>query len=234
MIETGPNALFAGAIQLLVILLAISVHEAAHAWSALRAGDPTGADLGRITLNPVRHIDLLGSIIVPALLVFAGGPVFGWAKPTPIRVSKLRNPETDHLRVVLAGPISNLLVGGVALLALSAAIALLGSAGAETASLCLVGDIENAAQSAHFPLLYTLVQFAFLNGFLSVFNMVPVPPLDGGQVALQLLPRSWALRYSRIQPYGFMIVLALAAFNVLSIIVLPVYLVVLLVIQVSG
>jgi len=234
MLEAGQNGIFAGAVQFLVLLLAISIHESAHAFAALRAGDSTGADLGRISLNPIRHIDIVGSIIVPAVLVMAGGPVFGWAKPTPVRVGKLENPEADHLRVVLAGPLSNLLTGFAALLALSAVISSLGPGAAETAALCLLGDVAGAAKGSNFPMLYTLVQFAFLNGFLAVFNMVPVPPLDGGQVALQLLPRAWASKYSAIRPYGFMIVLALAAINVLSVILLPVYLLVALVIQLSG
>ncbi|MCP4202998.1 MAG: site-2 protease family protein [bacterium] len=234
MLDSGQNGLFAGAIQFLVLLLAISIHESAHAITALRAGDSTGAELGRISFNPLRHIDVLGSIVVPVVLIFAGGPVFGWAKPTPVRVGSLRHPDRDHLRVVLAGPLSNLLVGMAALVSLSAVISVLGPDGARTAGLCLVGDIDGAAQGANFPILYTMVQFAFLNGFLGVFNMIPVPPFDGGQVTLHLLPRAWASKYSVIRPYGFMIVLALAALNVLSVMVLPVYLIIALVIQISG
>ena len=234
MLELGQNGVFAGAVQILVLLLAISIHESAHALAARRAGDSTGADLGRISLNPIRHIDILGSIIVPVLLVIAGGPVFGWGKPTPVKIGELRNPEVDHLSVVLAGPLSNLLVGAAALVTLSGVISVLGPNAAGTAALCLVGDIKGAARGADFPILYTLVQFTFLNGFLGVLNMVPIPPLDGGQLAIHLLPRAWALKYSAIQPYGFMIVLALAALNVLSVIVLPVYLVIALAIQLSG
>ncbi len=234
MLELGQNGVFAGSIQILVLLLSISIHESAHALVALRAGDSTGADLGRISLNPIRHIDILGSIIVPVLLVVAGGPVFGWGKATPVKIGKLRHPDADHLRVVLAGPLSNLLVSAAALLALSGVISVLGSDAAGTAALCLLGDIEGAARGADFPILYTLVQFTFLNAFLGVFNMVPIPPFDGGQVVIHLLPRAWALKYSAIRPYGFMIVLALAALNVLSVIVLPVYLVIALVIQLSG
>lgn len=234
MLDLDQNGLFAAAIQVLVVLLAISIHESAHALTALRAGDSTGADLGRVSLNPIRHLDVVGSVFVPVVLALVGGPVFGWGKPTPVRVGRLRRPDTDHVRVVLAGPISNLVVGALALVVLSAAISGLGAGAARTAGLCLVGDIEGAAAGAHFPFLYTLVQFAFLNGFLGVFNMVPIPPLDGGQLALQLLPEAWAEKYSVIRPYGFMIVLALAAVNVLSVIVLPVYLAIALIIQLSG
>lgn len=234
MLDLGPNGFFAGAIQLLVVLLAIAIHESAHAMTALRAGDSTGSELGRISLNPMRHLDLVGSIVVPVILVFAGGPVFGWGRPTPVNLGKLNHPDADHLRVVLAGPLANLLVSAVALLTLSGAISALGPEAGKTAALCLLGDLEGAGKGASFPLLYTLVQFTFLNGFLAVFNMIPIPPLDGGQVALQLLPKAWARKYSAIQPYGFMIVLALAAINVLSVIVLPVYLVIALIIQLSG
>lgn len=234
MLELGPNGVFAGAIQIMVVLLAIAIHESAHALIARRAGDSTGADLGRISLNPIRHLDVVGSIVVPVVLVLAGGPVFGWGRPTPVNLSKLRNPDADHLRVVLAGPVANIVVSALALLVLSVAISTLGSDAGRTAALCLVGDIDGAAKGTSFPILYTLVQFTFLNGFLGVFNMVPIPPLDGGQVALQLLPRPWAQKYSAIRPYGFMIVLVLAAVNVLSVIVLPVYLVIALIIQLSG
>lgn len=234
MSAADPNWLFTAGVRLLVLLLGISIHESAHALASLRAGDPTAAESGRISLNPIRHIDLLGSLIVPLVLLFSGGPIFGWGKPAPVNVGKLANPNTDHLRVVLAGPLANLLVGGVALVALAATIGGVGPGAAETAAMCLMGDVEGASRGAGFPVLYTLVQFAFLNGFLGVFNMVPVPPLDGGQVVLQLLPREWARKFSAIQPYGFMIVLALAALNILSVIVLPVFLVVLLIIQISG
>lgn len=230
----SEDQLFAGAIRFLVLLLSISLHESAHALTALRAGDETAAKLGRISLNPLRHLDLIGSVLVPMLLIVSNVPLFGWARPTPVQVSQLRRPEVDHLRIALAGPLVNLVAGLVSLGLLSAVVGVLGADGARTAGLCLLGDIEGASEGSHFPVLFTIVQFAFLNLFLAFFNMIPVPPLDGGQIALQLLPSPWAGKYSAIRPYGFMIVLALAALNVVSLIVLPVYFVIAVVIQISG
>lgn len=225
------DLLFGGLIQILVVLLAISVHESAHAWTAWRLGDPTAYALGRVSLNPLRHLDLVGSLVVPILLVVAGGPVFGWARPTPVRVGKLRSPERDHLLVTLAGPASNLALFVLALAALAAVLAILGPEARDTAQASLLRDLAAARRGAHFPLLFSLVQAAFLNGFLGLFNLLPIPPLDGGQIALQLLPSDWAGRVSAVRPYGFIIVLVLAMLNVLWVLVIPIYLLIALVIQ---
>lgn len=217
------NLLFVGGIQILILLLAISVHEAAHAWTALRQGDATAAELGRVTLNPLRHLDPVGSLLLPLLLVFAGGPVFGWARPTPVDARKLRDPRRDLLRVTAAGPLSNLLLSAAAAAVLAVVVRLLGPEAREVAYLSLLRDIEAASALPHFPLMFTLVQVAFLNGFLAVFNLIPIPPLDGGQILLQILPPDWARRVAAVRPFGFMIVLALAMLNVLSLLVLPIY-----------
>jgi Zn-dependent protease len=226
--------LLAAVVQLLVLLLAISLHEAAHAWTAARCGDRTAAEVGRVTLNPIRHLDLFGSILVPLLLVVAGGPVFGWARPVPVRLAKLARPRRDHLLVTMAGPLANLALGGAALTMLVAALAVLGPGAGETARLSLLRDVAGAAEGRAFPLIFTLVQLSFLNGFLALFNLLPIPPLDGGQITLQLLPPDWAQRYSVIRPYGFMIVLGLAMFNLLTVLVVPVYVVIALAIAVSS
>lgn len=229
--SVDADLLFGGLIQVLVLLFAISVHESAHAWTAWRCGDPTAYALGRVSLNPIRHLDPVGSLIVPILLVLSGGPVFGWAKPTPVRVGKLRSPQRDHLLVTAAGPASNLALFLVALVALAVVLAILGPEARETAQASLMRDLGAARSGAHFPLLFSLVQLAFLNGFLGLFNLIPVPPLDGGQIALQLLPPEWAARYSAVRPYGFMIVLVLAMLQVLWVLVIPVFLLIALVIQ---
>ena len=227
------DLLFGGLIQVLVLLFAISVHESAHAWTAWRCGDPTAYALGRVSLNPLRHLDAVGSLLVPVLLLITGGPIFGWAKPTPVRVGKLRSPERDHLLVTLAGPASNLALFGLALITLGTLLAILGPEARDTAQASLLRDLPAARRGEHFPLLFSLVQLAFLNGFLGLFNLLPVPPLDGGQLALQLLPTRWATRYSALQPYGFMIVLVLAMLQVLWLLVIPVYMLIALVIQLS-
>jgi Zn-dependent protease len=215
--------LFVGAVQILILLLAISVHEAAHAWTAAVHGDRTAAELGRITLNPLRHLDLVGSLLLPILLVVAGGPVFGWARPTPVDARKLEHPRRDLMRVTAAGPLSNLLLAVVAALILGVAVRVLGPEAREVAYLSLLRDLDGASVLPHFPLMFTLVQLAFLNGFLAVFNLIPIPPLDGGHILLQLLPPDWARRLAAVRPFGFMIVLALAMLNVLSLLVLPIY-----------
>ena len=229
--QLDPNLLFGGLIQILVLLLAISVHESAHAWTAWRCGDPTAYELGRVSLNPLRHLDLMGSLLVPILLLIAGAPVFGWARPTPVQVAKLRQPQRDHLLVTAAGPLSNLAVFFVALIALGAVLELLPPESRITAQLSLLRDLPGAQEGANFPLIFSLVQLAFLNGFLGIFNLLPIPPLDGGQITLQLLPPDWAARYSKLSPYGFMIVLVLAMLNVLWVLVVPIYVLIALVIQ---
>ncbi len=221
--QLDPNFLFSGVVQILILLLAISVHESAHAWTAWKAGDSTAYDAGRVTLNPIRHIDPVGSLLLPAMLFFAGAPVFGWAKPTPVRVSKLRDPKRDHLWVTAAGPLSNVLLCLFALAALWLGLRLVGADGRVAAQLILFRDLEGAQESVHFPWLFALVHFAFLNGFLAVFNLLPIPPLDGGQITLNLLPPDWATKFSAIRPYGFIIVLGLAMVNALAFLVVPIY-----------
>ncbi len=225
------NVLFTGAIQLLVLLLAISVHESAHAWTAAACGDPTARDLGRVTLNPLRHLDLFGSLLLPLMLLVIGAPLFGWAKPTPVDTRRLRDPHRHHLLVTAAGPASNLALAAAAALALAVAVNALGPEARQAAYLGLIGDVGAAATLAHFPLAYTLVQLAFLNAFLAFFNLIPVPPLDGGQFLLHLLPPEWAYKVAAIRPFGFMIVLGLAMLNVLSLLVLPIYVVLALIIN---
>ena len=229
--QLDPNLLFGGLIQILVLLLAISIHESAHAWTAWRCGDPTAHDLGRVSLNPLRHLDLMGSLLVPLLLLIAGAPVFGWARPTPVDVGKLRQPQRDHLLVTAAGPLSNLAVFFGSLVALGVVLELLPPEARTTAQLSLLRDLPGAQRGANFPLIFSLVQLTFLNGFLGIFNLLPIPPLDGGQIALQLLPPDWAVKYSRLRPYGFMIVLVLAMLNVLWLLVVPIYVLIALVIQ---
>lgn len=221
--KLDPTLLLTGGVEILVLLLAISVHESAHAWMAERCGDPTARMLGRVTLNPLKHLDLFGSIILPILLIFAHAPLFGWAKPTPVLVRNLRRPRRDDILVSAAGPISNFLLATVATIVLAVVVRSLGPLAQRAARLTLLNQFSVAAHYPNFPLVFFLVEFAFLNAFLGLFNLLPIPPLDGGQILLNLLPPDWAARYDRIRPFGFLIVIGLAVLNLLSFLLIPVY-----------
>lgn len=181
----------------LPVLLAITVHEAAHAYAALHFGDKTAYSLGRVTLNPLPHIDPIGTIAMPLLLYFAtnGSFLFGYAKPVPVHFSALRNPRRDTIWVVFAGPGSNLLM---ALLwgMLFYLLQVLGLNERFFLAMCQAGMLVN------------VVMF--------VFNLFPVPPLDGGRIAVALLPRRYAGLLARVEPYGFFIVMGLVIAGVVS------------------
>jgi Zn-dependent protease len=177
-------------VWVLPLLLAITFHEAAHAFVAHRLGDNTASQLGRVSFNPLRHIDPFGTVILPAMLLFAHSPfLFGYAKPVPVNFRKLNNPRLDMVWVALAGPATNIL------LALAAGLAL------HTLPFVPAGS----AQWIFDNLKNSLV----INAVLAVFNMMPIPPLDGGRVAVGLLPRPLALPLARLEPYGMMILIAL-------------------------
>ncbi|HEX9625962.1 MAG TPA: site-2 protease family protein [Acidiferrobacterales bacterium] len=188
------------------MLFAITVHEVAHGWVAKRFGDLTADRLGRLTLNPLKHIDPVGTILVPALLVLLKtGFVFGWAKPVPVSFENLRNPRRDMAIVAAAGPVANLLMA--IFWALMVKIAMV---------------LPDTAAWIKTPLLYMGLGGIFVNVLLMVFNLLPLPPLDGGRVAIGLLPGPWAYRLSRIEPYGFFILLGLMFTGVLWFVIGPV------------
>jgi Zn-dependent protease len=227
----NSNAAFSILVQLLLLWLAVSIHEAAHAWASSLCGDPTARGLGRASLNPLRHLDLLGSLLFPGLLLAFGVPVFGWGRPTPMVEEKLRRPGRDGLLVLAAGSFANLLVVGLATIALAIAARAMGEPAREAAFQTLIYK-PGAEHLNAFPVMFTLVRLATINALLAAFNLIPLPPLDGGQIVLRLLPPDWAGRLAAVRPYGFMIGVLMAMF-VLPLLLIPFYGILGLVIQFS-
>jgi Zn-dependent protease len=196
------------AIYALPVIFAITLHEAAHGYVARYFGDNTAYVLGRVSLNPVRHIDMVGTILLPLLILVAskllgsGGILFGWAKPVPVDFSALRHPKRDMLWVAAAGPLANLLMAMLWALALK--IALIAPQNAFTLPLSLMAEAGIT-----------------VNLVLMVLNLLPILPLDGGRIAVSLLPNRLAYSYSRLEPYGFPILLVLLFTNTLGIILNP-------------
>lgn len=189
-------------VWLLPILFAITGHEVAHGWVAKKYGDNTAYSQGRLTLNPLKHIDMVGTVILPGLLLLTGtGFLFGWAKPVPVDPRHFKNPLRDMAVVALAGPVSNLLMAvGWALIArLGVTI----GAGVEAVSL---------------PLIYSGVAGMSINLGLAIINLLPIPPLDGSRVITALLPRYWAWQYNRLERFGFVILLVLLYTKLLGVI----------------
>jgi Zn-dependent protease len=209
------------AIQLSVILFAISFHESAHAYAALRFGDTTARDLGRISLNPLRHLDPFGSVLLPALMYIlsAGRMIFGAAKPTPVNLANTRNPRLANLVVSAAGPVSNFFLAALALAALLGIKQIAPNAILDL-GLAIQGD--RFAAGALAPLTYVLFQFALVNVLLGVFNLIPIPPLDGSGVVLSVFGGSVARLYATIRPFGFLLLILLLYSGFLSRVLRPV------------
>src|SRR5437016_8152879 len=180
--------------QLIVFLFAISFHESAHAWMANRCGDPTARMLGRITLNPIKHIDPVGTLILPMIAMVTGFPMLGWAKPTPVNPLNFRNPVLDDIKTSVVGPISNFIVASGALLVL-AGIGLASRTGAGFIGASIdnyPNNLDALTQTRSFLMPVCLLAYDLLsiNILLGVFNLIPVPPLDGSHVVRHLLPES--------------------------------------------
>lgn len=211
-------------VQLLILVLGICVHEAAHARVAARLGDATAVKLQRGGLNPLRHLDLFGSVVLPVLLlVLHAPPLFGWGRATPIYLKNIRDPRRDLVRIAAAGPLANLALSVAGLIALVAAVRLLGPEAGEVAALCLVREHAAAAGRAHFPVVFTLVQFSLLNASLAFFHLLPVPPLDGYHLLARWVPRGWVRGLERVRPFGLAVATGLALLQVVHVLMIPLY-----------
>jgi len=179
------------------ILAAVVLHELAHGYVAFRLGDPTAARLGRLTLNPFAHVDLFGTVLLPLILLFTGAPfLFGYAKPVPVNFLNLRNPRRGMVLVALAGPGMNLLLAGLSALAFR--------------SLLSLHIPNNELLTSNLAVIALMAKYSVaINVSLAVFNLLPLPPLDGGRAATGLLPRLPALALARLEPYGMLILLML-------------------------
>jgi len=174
----------------LPVLSAITLHEAAHGYVARHFGDPTAYQAGRISLNPLRHIDPIGTVLIPLMMFLTAGFLFGWAKPVPVNFGRLRRPKQDMLWVAIAGPASNLFM---AILWIMIAKLAMSSSGGTTAAW-----------------FYAMSQAGItINVVLMVLNLIPLPPLDGGRVAVSLLPHPYSYRFAKIEPYGMFILIGL-------------------------
>lgn len=187
------------------LIFAITIHEVAHGWLANRLGDPTAKMLGRLTLNPIKHIDPIGTILVPLTLLLLGGFIFGWAKPVPITWQNLKNPRRDTALVALAGPLANLIMALI-----WACVAKLGSA------------LESGPHTNLAAVLMVIGQIGIIiNIVLLVLNLLPIPPLDGSRIVAAFLPKRMAYQYNRLEAIGFFILIGLIATGLLSQVLYP-------------
>ncbi len=186
------------------ILLAVTLHEVAHGWMARVYGDHTAEMMGRLSLNPIKHIDPMGTILVPTLMAITTGFIFGWAKPVPVAFNRLRNPKKDMAKVALAGPGANLVMMVLWVVLLKIALVMPGS-----------------VQWVSIPLAYMSAVGVYINCILMVLNLLPLPPLDGSRVLTSWLPAPLDMKFSKIEPYGLLILLALLFLGILGKILMP-------------
>ncbi|MGE3946189.1 MAG: site-2 protease family protein [Blastocatellales bacterium] len=206
-----PNLLDPGVIIIwfVVFLLSLTVHECAHAWAAEQSGDPTGRYLGRITLNPIPHIDIFGTIIFPLIAITTGGWMFGWAKPVPFNPMNLRDRKMGEIMIALAGPVSNILLAVLCIILYKIFF------GGSLLSAGFAGGLNQ-------PIAMMLQIGIYLNIILAVFNLIPVPPLDGSHVLRNLLPDSLAELYAQVPVWaGFIAIFLLVRMGVTSALISP-------------
>ena len=189
------ETLFQAATLIVPLILAIVFHEVAHGWTARLLGDPTAAEQKRLSLNPLRHVDPIGTVILPGLLALAQGPIFGWAKPVPVNKWRLRNPRYGMMLVAAAGPGINLVMAGIAAVLLGLVLA-------------AYGDVAEPSLAARF-LAANLLNFLTVNIFLALFNLLPIPPFDGSHIVEGLLPRSIAPQFAKLHKWGLLAMILL-------------------------
>lgn len=191
------NVVYAAAVWIIPLVIAIVFHEVSHGWVARMLGDPTAHEQKRLSFNPVRHVDPIGTIVLPLILAIAKAPVFGWAKPVPVRADRLRHPRSGMMIVALAGPSMNLALALVAAIAIG----------------LFAQGLDGARPEGVTGFLWAnLINFLLINIFLAVFNLLPIPPFDGGHVVEGLLPRSAVPAWQKLARFGFPLVIVLLVF----------------------
>ena len=188
------NIIFTIATWLIPLTIAIVFHEVAHGWVAQANGDQTAARLGRLSLNPIKHIDPIGTVALPTFLAVIGAPIFGWAKPVPVMQSQLNNPRWDMVKVAAAGPATNIVLGIIGAVLLGLAIA-------------VFGPVEKMSVGGF--ILTNLQNFIVINIFLALFNMIPIPPFDGSKVLGGFLPPSLGIPFQNLERFGFLFLIIL-------------------------
>ncbi|MXO57965.1 site-2 protease family protein [Altererythrobacter salegens] len=203
------ETLFTALALIPALVFAIVFHEVAHGWMALALGDPTAKERRRLSLNPLRHVDPFGTVILPGLLALSGAPVFGWAKPVPVTKERLNNPHFGMMAVAAAGPGTNLILAAVAAIVLGLVVPAGGHLGASETGMPMIVCGDNS------PALFASGMFFFIliNVFLAIFNLLPFPPFDGSHIVEGLLPERLARAYERLRPYGLLLFFALVAIS---------------------
>ena len=194
---TDQNLPYTIAVWLIPLVIAIVFHEVAHGYVARMFGDHTAERMGRLTLNPIRHVDPIGTVVLPMVLAIAHAPIFGWAKPVPVDGNQLRNPRRDMIFVALAGPGTNFVLATLTAIALAAFVGLVGG---------IPARLPHTVNGFAFDVLLSFLQ---VNVFLGVFNLIPLPPFDGGHVVQGVLPRPAAIHYAKLARFGLPLLLIL-------------------------
>ncbi|MCJ7582608.1 MAG: site-2 protease family protein [Candidatus Aminicenantes bacterium] len=202
-----------------VLLFAITIHEASHGWAAKKFGDLTAFHMGRVTINPIPHIDPIGTVLLPLLMMFTGIPLIGWAKPVPVNPMNLRNPRRDNLWISIAGPLSNF----SAAMGFFIVIRIMKFASPKAFQAAFYTVAGQAGQPQLAQGIGLILYYGILiNTFLGIFNLIPIPPLDGSGVLMGFLSNEAVEKYERIRPYGFLIIIGLLYLGVFRVVLGPV------------